>query len=169
MGRSTSSGGGYSQSRGGARDGGASHGQARHGGGGQPTQASASKRAIPTETNAEVFYYKKQMDAHTLMVIVLQDGEEIEGTIEWYDRGALKINRRRMPNIMLLKHNIKYMYKAEDRAGGSSSGDEGDGESVAPVGSDTDDTVIADDGGNETATANGGGSKRATGSATAKK
>jgi hypothetical protein len=27
------------------------------------------------------------------MVLVLLDGEEIEGTIEWYD-GALKINRR---------------------------------------------------------------------------
>ena len=28
------------------------------------------------------------------MVIVLLDGEEIEGTIEWYDRGALKVNRK---------------------------------------------------------------------------
>ena len=25
----------------------------------------------PMETNAEIFYYKKQIDAHTLMVIVL--------------------------------------------------------------------------------------------------
>ena len=69
----------------------------------------------PMETNAEVFYYKKQIDSHTLMVIVLQDGEEIEGTIEWYDRSALKVNRKSAPNIMLLKHNIKYMFKAEDR------------------------------------------------------
>jgi hypothetical protein len=49
------------------------------------------------------------------MVIVLTDGEEIEGTIEWYDRGALKVNRRSAPNLLLLKRNIKYMYKAEDR------------------------------------------------------
>ena len=69
----------------------------------------------PSETNAELFYYKKQIDAHTLMVIVLQDGEEIEGTIEWYDRGALKVNRKDAPNLLVLKHNIKYMYKAEDR------------------------------------------------------
>ena len=48
----------------------------------------------PMETNAELFYYKKQIDAHTPMVIVLLDGEEIEGTIEWYDRGALKVNRK---------------------------------------------------------------------------
>jgi len=67
------------------------------------------------ETNAEIFYYKKQIDAHTLMVIVLLDGEEIEGTIEWYDRGALKVNRKSAPNLLVLKRNIKYMYKADER------------------------------------------------------
>ncbi len=45
------------------------------------------------------------------MVIILQDGEKISGTIEWYDRHALKVNRENEPNIVLLKHNIKYMYK----------------------------------------------------------
>src|SRR6266581_8187912 len=62
----------------------------------------------PMETHAEIYYYKKQIDAHTPMVLVLQDGEEIEGTIEWYDRGALKINRRSAPNLLVLKRNIKY-------------------------------------------------------------
>jgi len=69
----------------------------------------------PNETNAEIFYYKKQIDAHTLMVIVLLDGEEIEGTIEWYDRGALKVNRKSAPNLLVLKRNVKYMYKADER------------------------------------------------------
>ncbi|RMG06923.1 MAG: hypothetical protein D6735_03445 [Acidobacteria bacterium] len=78
-------------------------------------QKMMRKTPPPAETHAEVYYYKKQIDSHTLMVIVLQDGEEIEGTIEWYDKDALKINRKDAPNLMLLKHNIKYMYKAEDR------------------------------------------------------
>ncbi len=69
----------------------------------------------PNETNAEIFYYKKQIDAHTVMVIVLLDGEELEGTIEWYDRGALKMNRKGAPNLLVLKRNIKYMYKADER------------------------------------------------------
>lgn len=74
------------------------------------------KKSPPAiDTYAEVFYYKKQIDAHTLMVVVLQDGEEIEGTIEWYDREALKINRKDAPNLLLLKHNIKYLFKAEER------------------------------------------------------
>lgn len=94
----------------------------------QSAQASSSASAVqvrkrtppPTETNAELFYYKKQIDAHTPMVIVLQDGEEIEGTIEWYDKGALKVNRRDAPNLLVLKHNIKYMFKQEERDGGQS-------------------------------------------------
>ncbi len=84
----------------------------------RPSQSSVQVRKRvppPNETNAEIFYYKKQIDAHTPMVIVLTDGEEIEGTIEWYDRGALKVNRKSAPNLLLLKRNIKYMYKAEDR------------------------------------------------------
>jgi len=82
----------------------------------QPTSVQVKKRVPPPiETNAEIFYYKKQIDAHTVMVIVLLDGEEIEGTIEWYDRGALKVNRKSGPNLLLLKRNIKYMYKADER------------------------------------------------------
>jgi hypothetical protein len=73
----------------------------------------------PLETNAEIFYYKKQIDAHTPMVIVFFDGEEIEGTIEWYDRGALKVNRKSAPNLLILKRYIKYMYKVDERDQGA--------------------------------------------------
>lgn len=82
----------------------------------QPSSIQVRKRQPPpAETHAEIYYYKKQIDAHTPMILVLEDGEEIEGTIEWYDRGALKINRRSAPNLLVLKRHIKYIYKAEDR------------------------------------------------------
>ncbi len=81
----------------------------------QSREEDARRKSPPNETNAEIYYYKKQIDSRTLMTIVLVDGEEIEGTIEWYDRDALKVNRAEAPNILLLKHNIKYMFKAEDR------------------------------------------------------
>jgi sRNA-binding regulator protein Hfq len=118
-------GGGYAP-----RSGGSSHSRPMsHGGGARPGgggDAMGRKRVPPSETNAEIFYYKKQMDAHTQMVIVLLDGEEVEGTIEWYDRAALKVNRKGAPNILLLKHQIKYMFKAEDRDGGGDDDDSGD-------------------------------------------
>ena len=105
--------------------GGAAPREARESSSGAAASAAAlgRKKIPPSETSAEIFYYKKQMDQHTPMVIVLTDGEEVEGTIEWYDRAALKINRKGAPNIMLLKHNIKYMFKAEDRDGSDDSGE----------------------------------------------
>lgn len=78
-------------------------------------ESSPKKQPPAAETHAETYYYKKQIDAKTEIVFVLQDGEEIEGTIEWYDKGALKINRQDAPNILLLKRNIKYLFKAEER------------------------------------------------------
>ena len=88
----------------------------------QHTPVQVKKRVPPpNETNAEIFYYKKQIDAHTPMVIVLLDGEEIEGTIEWYDRGALKVNRKGAPNLLILKRNIKYIYKADERVESASA------------------------------------------------
>lgn len=78
-----------------------------------PTRsASPTKKPVPPDqTNAENFYYMKQMQAKTPMVIVMKDGEELRGVIEWYDKAALKFNRDGVPNLMLYKHNIKYMYK----------------------------------------------------------
>ncbi len=70
------------------------------------------KTAPPEQTNAENFYYVKQMQAKTPMVIVLQDGETVEGVIEWYDKNCLKIHRDNGPNVLLYKPCIKYMYKA---------------------------------------------------------
>ncbi len=100
---------------GGRNEGGRDQGPTGH----RPPQRTAlqvrKRTPPPMETNAELFYYKKQIDSHTPMVIVLRDGEEIEGTIEWYDRGALKVNRQDAPNLLLLKRNIKYMYKADER------------------------------------------------------
>jgi hypothetical protein len=124
--RERSSNGGPHRGAGGDRDGGRDSGRdssrdssrdsGREAARVQQAAAQVRKRTPPPmETNAELFYYKKQIDAHTPMVIVLLDGEEIEGTIEWYDRGALKVNRKSAPNLLLLKRNVKYMYKADER------------------------------------------------------
>jgi sRNA-binding regulator protein Hfq len=72
------------------------------------------KQSPPEQTNAEEFYYLKQMAARTPMVVVLTTGEELRGWIEWYDKNSLKLNRQREPNLMILKHNIRYMFKEEE-------------------------------------------------------
>ena len=77
------------------------------GGGGGPKRTSP-----PDQTNAENFYYLKQMQSKTVMSIVLRDGETLRGVIEWYDKDCLKVNRDGDPNLLVFKSNIKYMHKA---------------------------------------------------------
>ena len=79
-----------------------------------PKQARPGRPAPPDATNAENFYYLKQMNAKTPMVIVMTDGEEIRGWIEWYDRESIKVNREGSPNLMIRKHCIKYMFKQDE-------------------------------------------------------
>jgi host factor-I protein len=76
------------------------------------------KRVPPEQTHAESFYYKKQMDNKTKMVLVLQDGEELRGTIEWYDRNCIKLHRASGPNLLVLKHNVKYIFKSDEELNG---------------------------------------------------
>ena len=74
----------------------------------------AQRPAPPEATNAENFYYLKQMNSKTPMVIVLTDGEQVHGWIEWYDRACLKVNREGAPNLLIQKHCIKYLFKQEE-------------------------------------------------------
>ena len=79
-----------------------------------PSRSVRRKQTPPEQTNAEEFYYLKQMAAKTPMVLILDDGEELRGWIEWYDKGALKLNRHSGPNLLIQKHTIRYMFKEEE-------------------------------------------------------
>ncbi len=72
------------------------------------------KPVPPDQTNAESFYFLKQMQAKTEVVVVLRDGEKLRGVIEWYDRHCIKVHRTGEPNLLIYKAIIKYIYKAED-------------------------------------------------------
>jgi len=62
-----------------------------------------------TYRQAELFYLQKQIQSQTPMVIVLEDGEHVEGCIEWYDRNSLKVRGRN--KSLIYKSAVKYMYK----------------------------------------------------------
>jgi RNA chaperone Hfq len=105
------------QDAGHAHGGGHAQGQA-HGG------AAHRRRQVPPEnTSAEAFYYVKQMNNHTPMVVVLDNGDQLRGHIEWYDRNCLKVNREGAPNLLVYKHAIKYMYKQEEEIQGAPAPD----------------------------------------------
>jgi host factor-I protein len=81
--------------------------------------AGGGKKLPPPETtNAENFYYQKQMQGKTAMVIVLRDGEQVHGVIEWYDKNCLKVNRTSGANLVIYKPAIKYMFKEGENGSG---------------------------------------------------
>jgi len=69
------------------------------------------KPAPPEQTHAENFYWIKQMQGRTPVVVVLTDGESLRGIIEWYDRDCIKLTRMGDPNLLIYKQFIKYVYK----------------------------------------------------------
>ncbi|MBN1273765.1 MAG: RNA chaperone Hfq [Candidatus Aminicenantes bacterium] len=68
----------------------------------------------PYETSAENYYYLKQMNKKTPLAVTFQDGETIEGYLEWYDKDCIKVNRENAPNLLIFKNNIKYIYKLNE-------------------------------------------------------
>jgi sRNA-binding regulator protein Hfq len=89
----------------------ASTGRARRGLGVPFTQFGPASFAVDpnTQRQAELFYLQKQIHSQTPMVIVLEDGERVEGVIEWYDRNSIKVRGR--AKCLIFKSAIKYMFK----------------------------------------------------------
>ena len=79
--------------------------------------APSKKPAPPETTHAENFYWVKQMQSRTPMAVVLDTGEILHGTVEWYDRDCIKLTRVGSPNLLVFKRVIKYVYKDGDESG----------------------------------------------------
>jgi RNA chaperone Hfq len=68
---------------------------------------------VPESSHAEAFYFQKQMQQQTEMTLVLEDGEQLHGVIEWYDRHVVKLRAGR-GRVMVYKSGIKYLYKTSE-------------------------------------------------------
>ncbi|MGC2694717.1 MAG: RNA chaperone Hfq [Candidatus Angelobacter sp.] len=77
-----------------------------------PSNGGLRRNAPPEQTHAENYYYQKQMQSKTPVVVVLKDGEEVQGFIEWYDRNCIKLNRGNSAPLLIYKPSIRYIYKA---------------------------------------------------------
>ena len=68
---------------------------------------------VPESSHAEAFYFQKQMQQQTEMLVVLEDGEELRGIIQWYDKCVVKLQVGRN-RVLIYKAGIKYLYKASE-------------------------------------------------------
>ena len=71
------------------------------------------QHGVLESSHAEAFYFQKQMQQQTEMLVVLEDGEELRGVIQWYDRCVVKLQVGRN-RVMIYKAGIKYLYKASE-------------------------------------------------------
>ncbi len=77
------------------------------------THALAEPHAITESSHAEAFYFQKQIQMQTEMMVVLDDGEEFRGVIEWYDKCVVKLRVGRQ-RVLVYKSGIKYLFKASE-------------------------------------------------------
>jgi RNA chaperone Hfq len=77
------------------------------------THANIDPHATTESSHAEAFYFQKQMQQQTGMTVVLEDGEELHGIIQWYDKCVVKLLSGRT-RILIYKAAIKYLYKTSD-------------------------------------------------------
>jgi RNA chaperone Hfq len=73
---------------------------------------SVRRTSSADQTHAENFYYQKQIQSQTPVVVVLKDGDQIQGLIEWYDKNCIKLTRPGGTNLLVYKPAIRYIYKA---------------------------------------------------------
>ena len=87
----------------------------------RPHTAGRERSTVPLEASAgdgaqaEIFYLQKQVQSQTLMVVHLEDGERLEGKIEWYDRDTIKICSKTRQRVLIFKSAIKYIHKAAEQ------------------------------------------------------
>jgi sRNA-binding regulator protein Hfq len=56
-----------------------------------------------------VRYLKHLIEADIPVRVKLTDGEEVTGTIEYYDHSFIRLTRTDGPNLFIFKHEIKYL------------------------------------------------------------
>ncbi len=77
------------------------------------THAMAEPQTVAESSHAEAFYFQKQIQMQTEMMVVMDDGEELRGVIEWYDKCVVKLRVGRQ-RVMVYKAGIKYLFKASE-------------------------------------------------------
>ena len=70
-------------------------------------------------SHAEAFYFQKQMQQQTEMTVVLEDGEELHGIVQWFDRCVVKLRSGRK-RTLVYKSAIKYLFKRSEANLGAS-------------------------------------------------
>lgn len=72
-------------------------------------QGGGKSGRAPEQTFEEARYLKRLIEGAALVKVKMVDGEEVAGTIEYYDQSFIRLTRDGLPNLFIFKHDIKYI------------------------------------------------------------
>jgi host factor-I protein len=75
------------------------------------TSQQGGKSRAPEQTFEEARYLKRLIESATPVRVKMADGEEVSGTIEYYDQSFIRLTRHGEPNLFIFKHDIKYLFE----------------------------------------------------------
>lgn len=75
------------------------------------TSRRERRQGAPEYTSREVEYIDKLSKNKIPVVLKLDDGEDIRGWIEYYDKDIVRVTRDSQPNLFIYKERIKYIYE----------------------------------------------------------
>jgi host factor-I protein len=76
------------------------------------TTPQQGKSRAPEATFEEAKYLKQMIEAGHKVRVKMEDNEEVEGVIEYYDQSFIRLTRDGQPNLFIFKHDIKYIEEA---------------------------------------------------------
>jgi host factor-I protein len=71
------------------------------------THLRRSRTPPPGDTGQEALYLRSLSDRQVSVQVQLRDGETIDGWIEYFDDGMIRITRDGHPNLFIYKHQIR--------------------------------------------------------------
>ena len=75
----------------------------------------ASRSIPPGETGQESLYLRSLSERHVQVAVLLRDGENVSGWIEYFDDGMIRLTREHQPNLFIYKHQIRSITEAAHR------------------------------------------------------
>jgi host factor-I protein len=71
--------------------------------------AARKPKSMPQEETSQEAAYLKSLGEKQQVSVKLQDGEIVQGWIEYYDKNMFRLTRDNQPNLFIFKHEVMYI------------------------------------------------------------
>jgi sRNA-binding regulator protein Hfq len=76
-------------------------------------EVALPKTKAPVQTFEEAYYLKKLVESQAPVRVRLVTGEQVEGLVEYWDSGFIRLTCAEGPNLFIYKEQIRYVEEIE--------------------------------------------------------